>query len=127
MEHPRIGQHVTLDPAAAAEVEKAHLAAETWTVEHVRPSKQDAFLVSTADAREGKLHMRRLERVPFAALVAETDATEEEDGEERPKCWMCDQTITDAHEDAGTVFMDGGTGPGVDVCSDECADNFYKS
>ncbi|UVK62572.1 hypothetical protein SEA_TAYLORSIPHT_33 [Arthrobacter phage TaylorSipht] len=73
MEHPRIGQHVTLDPAAAAEVDKADLAGETWTVEHVRPSKQDAFLVSTADAREGKLHMRRLERVPFSALVAVND------------------------------------------------------
>ncbi|QOI67678.1 hypothetical protein SEA_ORCANUS_33 [Arthrobacter phage Orcanus] len=70
MENVTTGQHVTLDPAAAAEVGKAKLATEVWTVEHVRPSKQDAFLVSTADAREGKLHMRRLERVPFSALVA---------------------------------------------------------
>lgn len=68
MDNVSNGQHVTLDPAAAAEVGKAKLAGEVWTVEHVRPSKQDAFLVSTADAREGKGHMRRLDHVPFSAL-----------------------------------------------------------
>lgn len=127
MENVTIGQHVTLDPAAAAEVEKSHLVAEVWTVEHVRPSKQDAFLVSTADAREGKGTMRRLERVPFAALVAVVEEEEEADDADALKCWMCEKVITDADEEQGEVYMDGGTGPGVDVCSDKCADDFYKS
>ncbi|AYN56851.1 hypothetical protein PBI_ANDREW_36 [Arthrobacter phage Andrew] len=69
MKQPTMYQHVKLDPAAAAEVGKANLAAEVWTVEFIRPTKQDVVLVNTADAREGKGHMRRLERVPFSALI----------------------------------------------------------
>ncbi|WAB09142.1 hypothetical protein SEA_EESA_32 [Arthrobacter phage Eesa] len=122
---PTMYQHVTLDPAAAAEVGKTKEAGEVWTVEFIRPTKQDVVLVNTADAREGKGVMRRLERVPFSALVAVEE--EEADDADALKCWMCDKTITDADEDQGEVYMDGGTGPGVDVCSDKCADDFYKS
>lgn len=67
MENVTIGQHVTLDPAG---LPKTYPADMVWTVEWVRPSKQDAVVVSTDDAREGKGHMRRIDRVPFSAMTA---------------------------------------------------------
>lgn len=42
------------------------------------------------------------------------------------ECYVCGKHITEADEDRGTVFMDEGNGPGVDVCSDECGEAFYN-
>lgn len=60
-----VGQHVTLDPTRCPAWAKGL----TFTVEWVRPSKRDATVVSTDDAREGKGHMRRIDRVPFDAMT----------------------------------------------------------
>lgn len=65
---PTMWQHVTLDPEAAAAVGRKKEAQETWTVEFIRPTKQDVTLVNTEDAREGRAVMRRIDRVPFSAL-----------------------------------------------------------
>ena len=65
---PTMYQHVTIDPEAAAEVGMEKEACQLWTVEFFRPTKQDVTLVNTADAREGKAVMRRIDRVPFSAL-----------------------------------------------------------
>lgn len=65
MENPTLNQHVTLDPARCPAWAKGL----TFTVEFVRPTKRDVVVVSTDDAREGKGHMRRLDRVPFDALT----------------------------------------------------------
>ncbi|MGO4143829.1 hypothetical protein AB4Y77_01980 [Paenarthrobacter sp. YAF11_1] len=74
MENVTTGQHVTIDPKLAADHVSDSYAALTWTVEFVRPSKRDASLVSTDDAREGKASMRRIDRVPFDALVEAPEA-----------------------------------------------------
>jgi hypothetical protein len=53
---------------------------------------------------------------PFAILTEDDPAT----------CWVCDKEITEADDEAGTVFLDGGNGPGVEVCSDACGEAFYS-
>lgn len=68
MDSISLGQHVTItDPAVAS-----RYAGLVWTVEFLRNRTSDgtplAYLVSTDDAREGKLVMRRLDSVPVAAL-----------------------------------------------------------
>jgi hypothetical protein len=63
-----IGQHVTI----THEDVNPNYAGMVWTVEWLR-TKLDgtpvAHLVSTDDAREGKLHMRRLDSVPVSVLT----------------------------------------------------------